>query len=314
MNRRRFLHTTASGLAAASLAGLTPPGASKPAPPVGVCDWSIGHAADPTALAAAAQAGLDGVQISVGTSPESIPLRDPAVRRTYLDLMSEHDVRIPSVAAGGILNQIPLKSEPQAAVYVIDAVEAAAALGAENILMAFFGNGDLRLRDAAGDFRNLSDGPFAEYELDTQGVTRVVEALRQIAPRAEAAGVVLGLENTVTARQNLEIIDRVGSDHLRVYYDTGNSQAYGYDVPGEIRRLGNEMICEMHVKETLSLGDPMTPVLGGPSEGGVDFGAVARAVAEIGYDGWLVIESGGRGGSELQDTRANVAFVRRMFG
>lgn len=284
------------------------------APRVGICDWSIGNAAEPAAAAAAAHAGLHGLQVSVGTSPDAIPLRDPSIRRTYIDLATEYDIAYPSVAAGGILNEIPLKSEPQSAVYVIDAVDAAAALRADNVLIAFFGNGDLRLRDATGNFRNLSGGPYAEYELDTEGVTRVVEALKQIAPRAEAADVVLGLENTITARQNLEIIDRVGSSHVRVYYDTGNSQAYGYDVPGEIRLLGNEMICEIHVKETLSLRDPMTPVLGGPSEGGVDFAAVARAVRDIGYNGWYVIESGGRDGSELDDTRANLAFVERTFG
>jgi len=313
------MQSTAAGALGAFLAGTDKEAALRGAAPrraprVGICDWSIGNTAEPAAAAAAAHAGLHGLQVSIGTSPDSIPLRNPNIRRTYIDLATEYDIAYPSVAAGSILNEIPLMSEPQSAVYVIDAVEAAAALGAENVLMAFFGNGDLRLRDSTGNFRNVSDGPYAEYELDTEGVTRVVEALRQIVPRAEAADVVLGLENTITARQNLEIIDRVGSDQVRVYYDTGNSQAYGYDVPGEIRLLGTEMICEMHVKETLSLRDPMTPVLGGPSEGGVDFAAVAQAVRDIGYNGWFVIESGGRDGSELEDTRANLAFVERTFG
>ena len=48
--------------------------------------------------------------------------------------------------------------------------------------------------------------------------------------------------------QNLAIIDRVGSLMVQVYNDVGNSTAYGYDVPGEIRTLGNDRICEMHIK------------------------------------------------------------------
>ncbi len=261
----------------------------------------------------AARAELDGIQVSVATGPDYVPLRDPAFRQRYLDLGRQHGIRFPSVAAGGILNAIPLKSEPQAAVYVIDAIEAAAALDAPNVLVAFFARADLRLRDATGSFRNVSDGPFAEYELDTEGVARVVEALRQIAPRAQDAGVTLGLENTLTARQNLEIIDRIGSSAVRVYYDTGNSRAYGYDVAGEIRLLGDEMICEMHLKETLGLDDPMWGLLDGPGQEGVDFSAVADACHEIGYSGWYVLETGGRSGRRLEDTRTNVAFVRDLF-
>jgi sugar phosphate isomerase/epimerase len=257
--------------------------------------------------------GLEGVLVSVGTAPDRMPLRDAAVRRRYLELGKRYGLAFPSVAAGSILNQIPLRSEPQAAVYVIDAVEAAAALGAKCILVAFFSNGDLRLRDAMGEFRNVSEGPSKEYALDEQGVTRVVEALRQIVPRARDAGVILGLENTLTAGQNLEILDRVGSPMVQVYYDVGNSTAYGYDVPGEIRRLGRDRICQIHIKETLGMEDPNWGLLGGPARGGVDFPGVAAACREIGYDGWYVLETSGRDGRFAEDTRANVEFVKRRF-
>ncbi|MEX0747595.1 MAG: sugar phosphate isomerase/epimerase family protein [Rhodothermales bacterium] len=313
MNRRTFLYRTTAA-AAASSAFTRFARAVSPSIKVGICDWNLGEQCDPGMIPVAAEAGLDGIQVSVATRPDSVPLRDPAFRQQYLDLGARHGIAFPSTAAGSILNNIPLKSEPEAVVYVIDAVEAAAALGADNILVAFFADADLRLRDAMGDFRNLSDGPFSEYELDTEGVTRVVAALRQIAPRARDAGVVLGLENTLTARQNLEIIDRVGSDFVKVYYDVGNSTAYGYDVPGEIRMLGKDLITEIHIKETLGLRDPMWALLGGPSTGGVDFEGAAAAVREIGFDRWFILETGGREGREVADTRANAAFVKRLFG
>jgi sugar phosphate isomerase/epimerase len=312
LDRRRFLHLAGAAAVAPFLEGAASalPAA---APRVGMCDWNLGNSADPSELAKAAPAGLEGVQVSVGTAPDRMPLRDAAVRRRYLELGKRYGLAFPSVAAGSILNQIPLRSEPQAAVYVIDAVEAAAALGARCILVAFFSNGDLRLRDATGELRDTSDGPFREYALDEQGVTRVVEALRQIAPRARDAGVILGLENTLTARQNLEILERVDSPAVNVYYDVGNSTAYGYDVPGEIRRLGRDRICQIHVKETLGMKDPSAGLLGGPATGGVDFPAVAAACREIGYDGWYVLETSGREGRFGEDTRANVEFVKRRF-
>ncbi|UCF37176.1 MAG: sugar phosphate isomerase/epimerase [Acidobacteriota bacterium] len=274
---------------------------------IGMCDWNLGPACDPEMIPRAEAAHIAGIQVSVGTNPDNIPLREASVRSRYLELGKKHGVVVNSVAAGGILNNIPLKSEPQSAVYVIDAIEAAAALGAKNILMAFFAAGDLRLTDSTGQLRNVSKGNFASYELDARGVTRTVEVLKQIVPRAEDAGVILGLENTLTAEQNLEIIDRIGSKMVQVYYDVGNSTHYGYDVASEIRQLGNERICEIHLK------DWETPLLES-GEGEVDFAAAAAACKEIGFDKWYVLESSGRENRFTEDTQANVAFSKKLFG
>jgi L-ribulose-5-phosphate 3-epimerase len=316
LDRRQFLYSAGTAVCASLVPEMATAATPKRRrePRVGMTDWNLGSTADPARIPLAAHVGLDGVQVSVGTTPDNIPLRNASVRRQYVELGKRHGITYPSTAAGGILNRIPLRSEPQSAVYVIDAVEAAAALGATNILIAFFSNGDLRLRDAVGEFRNVSTGPYKEYSLDEQGVTRVVEVLRQIAPRARDAGIILGLENTLTARQNLEILDRIGSEMVKVYYDVGNSTSYGYDVPGEIRLLGNELICEIHIKETLGLDDPNGRLLGGPASGGVDFSAVAVACRGIRYDKWYVLETSGREGRFEEDTRANIEFVKRLFG
>ena len=305
MNRRVFLG--AVGLAASATSTGTLPGkATENGLKIGICDWNLGPSCDPEMIPKARQAQLSGIQVSVGTTPETITLRDPRVLERYLQLGEENGIHFCSVAAGSILNRIPLKSEPQSAIYVMDALEAASVLRSDNILLAFFGKGDLRLVDANGLFRNLSDGTFSTYELDTQGVSRVVDVLKQLVPHAEEKGVVLGLENTLTAEQNLEIIDRVGSEIIQVYYDVGNSTHYGYDVATEIRQLGRERICEIHLK------DWSAPVFGSP-EGEVDWTPAAEACRFIGYDKWYVLETSGREGRFLEDTRANVEFVRNLF-
>ncbi len=309
LSRRGFLTAASVGLAGARFAR-----AQERDYRIGMTDWNLGPVCDPTQLERAAQAGLAGVQVSVGSRPDFIPLREEAVLRQYLEAGKRFGIRFPSVAAGSILNRIPLKSEPQSAVYVIDALEAAAALGATNILVAFFSSGDLRLRDAQGEFLNRSDGPFSSYEWDSPGVERVIAALKQIAPRARDLNVLLGLENTLTAEQNLEILERVDSPWVKVYYDVGNSTSYGYDVPTEIRRLGKDRICEIHIKETLGLDDPRKELLGGPASGGVNFAAAAEAVREIGYEKWFVLELSGMNGRFVEDTRANVEFVRETVG
>jgi sugar phosphate isomerase/epimerase len=305
-DRRQFLQGLA--VAGATLVGSTgaiaeSTGASLR---IGMCDWNLGKSCQPGNIPKAKEAHLQGIQVSVGLDPKQMFLREPAVRREYLRLGKEHGIVFHSVAAG-LLNQVPLKSEPQAAVFVIDALEAASALGAKNVLLAFFGAGDLRKSDAEGRFRNVSQGPFKSYELDEPGAKRVVEALRQIIPRAEDQGVVLGIENTLSAQQNLEILEQLASPWAQIYYDFGNSTEYGYDAPSEVRLLGNRRICEIHLK------DWHTPLLGAP-EGKVDFAAAARACRDIGYDKWYVLETSGRKDRFIEDTRANVAFARKMFG
>lgn len=310
MKRRDFLKTASAGFVAMNLTGMVRniefATGGNAAAGVGMCDWNLGEASNPDFIPKAKEAHLQGIQVSVGTNPDNIPLRESSVRKKYIDMGKRYGITLHSVAAGGILNRIPLATEPQSAVYVIDAIEAAQALGAKNILIAFFGKGDLRLRDVNGKFRDLKDEKFSSYELDIKAVKRVVEVLRQIVPRAEASDVILGLENTLTAKQNLEIIDRIGSKMLQIYYDVGNSWAYGYDVPGEIRIIGNKMICEVHLKDT------KTKNLGSP-EGDVDMEQCARALADIGYDKWLVLETSGRKDKFLEDTRKNVAFVKKTF-
>jgi sugar phosphate isomerase/epimerase len=260
---------------------------------------------DPEQIPKAAEADLQGIQVSLGRNPDEIILRDPAVRQRYIELGQQHGITFHSIALG-LLNGNPLADQPRAAVWLVDAIDVAAALGSTNVLMAFFGAGDLRYRDDEGEVVNESDGEFASYRLDERKVDSVVDTLKQVVPRAADAGVILGLENTITAAQNLEIMERVGSEWLQIYYDVGNSTGNRYDVPGELRMVGNDRICEVHLK------DWRTPLLGS-DEGMVDYPPVATALNDIGYDKWLVLETSGREGQFTEDTRRNVAWARQTF-
>ena len=274
---------------------------------IGICDWNLGDSADPAYIPLAAKVGLGAVQVSVGTAPDNMPLRDNAVRRRYIELGKKHNIVYCSVAAGSILNEIPLATEPQSAIYVVDALEAAKALGSTNILTAFFANGDLLERDGDGNYINISSGEFAEYKWKEKDVERVIAVIRQIVPRAEDLGVIIGLENTLSARQNLQIIEEIGSPMVQIYYDTANPWNNGYDVPGEIRMIGNHRMCEIHLKNTRwnqNLFD---------ETGNVDMEACASALHDIGYDKWYVLETSGRTDRFEEDTRANIKFAREVF-
>jgi len=307
MDRRTFINKTLAGIMVAGLPASAIAACSNTRPAgIGMCDWNLGQSADPSYIPLAAEVGLEAIQVSVGTAPDRMPLRESSVRKRYLELGKQYNILFCSVAAGSILNQIPLATEPQSAIYVVDALEAASALGSTNILTAFFGNGDLLERDESGSYINISNGPFAEYKWKEKDVERVIAVMKQIVPRAEDLGVIIGLENTLSAVQNLQIIDEIGSPMVQVYYDIGNSTGNGYDVPAEIRNIGNHRMCEVHIKNMgsrLIFGD----------EGEVDMEACAIALRDIGYDKWLVLETSGRRGMFEEDTRANIEYVRKVF-
>ena len=250
---------------------------------IGACDWSIGRRGDPGALEVAKQIGLEGVQVAFGPPGEKYDLRREEVRREYLQAAKTHGVEIASLALGA-LNQVPYASDPEAEKWVRQCVEVMPKLGQKVALVAFFSKGDIKGR------RDLQD--------------EVIRRLKRVAPEAEKAGVVLGIESWLNVDDHLRIIDGVGSPAVQVYYDVANMDHEGYDVYRGIRRLGRDRICEVHCKENGFL-------LG---KGRVDFVRVKEALDEIGWSGWLVIEGAvPRGASMLDSHVRNQKYLRSIF-
>lgn len=246
---------------------------------IGMCDWSL-RARDVSVVPLARKLGLEGVQLQMGEPKDGVPLRRPEVQKQYLEAARRERIEFPAICPL-FLNQAPLFLEPVTAIWLLDSIGVARALGAKVVMMPFFSRGELK---------------------EAWQVDRAVDVLKQAAPKAEAAGVILGFENTLPAEENLKVLDRVGSRALQVWYDVGNSSQRGYDVPAEIRRLGRERIPMFHIKDGQSL-------LG---QGPIQFPPIAAAIKDIGYDGWLILETASPNDVEA-DTRRNIDYVRRLF-
>ncbi|UCD29789.1 MAG: sugar phosphate isomerase/epimerase, partial [Planctomycetota bacterium] len=253
---------------------------------ISMCDWSMGCLGELRALEVAKKIGLDGVQVSLGKNekPHMTQLRKPDLQKAYLADAKKYGVAVNSLAMG-ILNRIPLKSEPHTALWVADAIEVAKKLGASNMLLAFFGKGEL-------DEKNQEE------------MGRITEVMKELAPRAEKAGVILGLENTISAEANLKIIKEVGSKYVQVYYDAYNLTRGGKDPIHEIKLLGNKNMCEIHFKEGKSyLGE----------SGIVDWKMVVKTLKEIGYNKWITLETSSPNKDVIADTKRNMKYVRDLF-
>jgi sugar phosphate isomerase/epimerase len=90
---------------------------------------------------------------------------------------------------------------------------------------------------------------------------------------------------------------------VKVYYDVGNAtNLYGFDAPREIRWLGRDRICQVHVMDKGYLG-----------EGKVDVAEVIRALREIGFRGWVNLETTAPSGDVEADARRNLAYLRKLL-
>ena len=235
-------------------------------------------------FAAAKRAGMDGLELGVGGPAEKLSIADPAVRQKFKDGMKATGLVVSSFSMD-LLNSHPLFSDPQAPAWVEQTIAAAQDVGATGMLVPFFGGAHL-----------LRGKEWKSAELDA-----LVVRLKALAPAAKAAGVCLGIECTLSAQQYLHLLDRVGSDAVRAYYDIGNSTNAGLDVPADLRALKGRLGM-IHFKDGGSY-------LG---EGKVKLEPIVEALHAIKYEGWIVLETANPSKSAEADCRRNAEYVRKL--
>lgn len=250
---------------------------------IGVTDWNLRLTGKVEAVETAAQLRFDGVQVSLGRKPVDgkLPLDDGVVQQQYLTASKMHNIPIDGTCLD-ILHVNYLKNDKLGQKWVADSIPITRKLNARVILLPFFGKGALTTRE----------------EMDYVG-----DALREVAPEAERAGVILGLEDTISAEDNVRIMERTKSSAVLTYYDVGNSTEGGFDVVKEIRWLGKDRICQFHLKDN-------PHYLG---EGKIDFPPVIKAIEDIRFRGFANLETASPSQSIDQDMTRNLLFVRRLL-
>ena len=231
---------------------------------VGVLDNVIGGRDELERFERARATGCAGVEVILLRRQ----LRDPGTPAAIRAAQAATGLEIPSFVLdahnfGGIASP-DAGTAAAAAEDVRVAVAWAAELGVGAILVPFFVEAELRDEAALG---------------------RAAAAFRDLCPPAAASGVLLAYEGTLPAARVRSLAERVGSPAFACYFDLANLLVRGLDPPTEIRQL-RELICRVHVKDLLARKNDCRPGLGR-----VDFGECAGALAEIGYDGWLVLET-----------------------
>jgi len=254
---------------------------------VGMTDWNLGQRGDIAKIALARELGLDGIQVSVQYPTDGTPtVRDPKTQEAFRRAALENGIQICSLAIGNPgKSRMPMHTSPAFAILLAEAVEIAHNLGTNNILLPILGDSHIDMKNQA--------------QVDT-----FIAMMKEVARYGERYGVVVGLEDWISAEDNIRLVDAIGSDYVAVYYDAHNIVPRVKDIYAEPKMLGKR-INQIHVKNANNL-------LSTPG-GRLDWPRMAQEFYDIGYRGWYVLETGSPTKDIIADTRANIEYVKKTF-
>ncbi len=244
-----------------------------------------------SALPLAKELGADGLEIDMGglgqLETSDSKLADDAVRRQFVEQAKALGLEFCSVAMTGFYAQ-SFATRPTYERMVNDAIETAQALDVNVVFLPLGVQGDL----------------VKHPELRP----RIVERLKAIAPLAEKAGVTIGLETALDAAGEAALLDDVGSDAVKSYFNFSNALKNGRDLSAELRTLGKDRICQIHATDDDGVWLENNSRL--------DLTKVKASLDQMGWRGWLVVERS-RDASRPTDVRwnftANVKYLKSVF-
>jgi sugar phosphate isomerase/epimerase len=251
-------------------------------------DWNLGQRGDISKITLAREIGLDGIQVSVQypTDGKTPTVRDPKTQAAFKRAALENGIQICSLAIGSPgRSRLPLHTNPAAGILLVEAVEVAHNLGTNNILLPILGNSHIDMTNQA--------------QVDT-----FIAMMKEVARYAERYDVVVGLEDWISAEDNIKLLDAIGSDYVAVYYDAHNIVSRVKDIYAEPKMLGKR-INQIHVKNA----DGLMSTPGGK----MDWPRMSKEFYDIGYSGWYVLETGSPTKDIVADTRANIEYVKKTF-
>lgn len=113
---------------------------------------------------------------------------------------------------------------------------------------------------------------------------------------ARKAGVVIGIRTGMPLDFNIDLLNAVGSEGIKIYYSIQDACDNNRDYINEIKRLGKNRICQIHISNTDGVTLRNDPEVNMP--------AIIATLREIGYNGYLTVERS-RNAKDVRNVRGN---------
>ncbi len=290
-HRRQFLKQSSVLAASMLLGGARGWAGSNRRYKVAVVDLMILKRQKLGAFSLTKEIGADGVEIDMGglgnRETFDSQLAKPEVRQQFLDKAKELQLEICSLAMTGFYAQ-SFATRPTYQRMVQDCIDTMKAM---NIKVGFLPLG------VQGDLvKNPELRP------------AIVERLKVVGQMAKKADVVIGIETSLDAQGEVELLKEIGSKHIQIYFNFSNPLKAGRDLLKELKLLGRKRICQIHCTDEDGVWLENNTRL--------DLKKVKQTLDEMKWEGWLVIERS-RDAKEPHNVKknfgANTQYIKSVF-
>ncbi|WP_426061802.1 TIM barrel protein [Hymenobacter sp. B1770] len=235
--------------------------------------------------------GADGVEVDMGGLGQretfDNQLAKPEIRQQFIDKAKELNLEICSLAMTGFYAQ-SFATRPTYQRMIQDCLDTMKAMNVKVAFLPLGTQGDL--------IKNPELRP------------AIVERLKVVGKMAKKAGVVVGIETSLDAAGEVQLLREIGSKHVQIYFNFSNPLKEGRDLHQELKILGRKRICQMHATDEDGVWLQNNTRL--------DMNKVKQTLADMGWDGWLVIErsrDANDGRNVRKNFSANTAYLKSIF-
>ena len=258
---------------------------------VSVCDWMMLKRQKIGGIELVAELGADGLELDLGGLGQNISfenaLKDKKARDQFISECNRLGIQFSSLALSAFYGQSFAKRENYE--QLMD--EAIATMTDMGVKVAF-----------------LPMGNQSDVAKEPELYPVILERLKVIAKKAEAAGVVIGVETTLPAKEEAKLIDQINSPAIRSYVNFSAILKRNGNIINELQTLGKSRIIQIHASNTDGFWIENDPAL--------NMKEIKAVLDKMGWSGWLVIERS-RDVNDVHNVKrnygANVRYLKSVF-
>jgi sugar phosphate isomerase/epimerase len=251
----------------------------------------------------AREAGMDGLQLSIGSHAKGYPLTQKYIRNAYLEAAKRYGLEYPSI----VVTDLAVNSFVQGkntdkgriAYYQMRlAVEIAAEMGISMVMIPnFYGN----------------------FIVGEEHYDNTAEALAYVCDLAKPNNIMITNETVLIWENQKRIFDMINRSNLKLFYDSMNYWYFSQiDQMTELKKMYPYIGDQLHLKDGNECCLSSFPL----GSGKADFYSQAEYLKQQGYQGWIIIENfyqeplmrRWNESDEMQLIKNDLDIVKRIFG
>lgn len=233
----------------------------------GVCIWSMFPGTPKEKCVQAHELGLDGIELVIGNDYKERLLLSKENCDELMEVGKKYSLTFTSIGINAICNCAPFDPDNKADIEkIMDiSIKTANNMGIKLLQVPAFGKAIIN----------------NDEELDG-----TIAFLKRYCEKASEYGITVASENALSSEQNKRMIDNIGMDNFKIYFDTQNPYVVNGYSSAEIFEELKDSICEVHAKDGYK--EMSNRLLG---EGDSDFARTCDVMKRCGYEGWIHLEN-----------------------